>query len=269
MSKIWLLLVEPEPLAGSLNMAVDEHLFHALGGGPATVLRFYRWVRPTASLGRGQKAEQVVNREFCSRNGIDIVRRLTGGKLVLHHREITYSVASNDIGVFTDTLAGSYRLISRALVLGLKKMGLDADLAGQAPPSYARGTMPCFTLPARDEVEIGGLKIIGSAQKRAGGAFLQHGSIPVSHDPALLRAVSLYPEEGDLRMTSLSEVLGREVGYDWAVERMTAGFAEFFGAELRPLTLADADRDAVRALEGRKYASAAWTFEGREDGPAV
>lgn len=267
MTNIWHLLVESEPLAGSLNMAVDEHLFRALGGGPATVLRFYRWVRPTASLGRGQKAEQVVDREFCGRNGIDIVRRPTGGKLVLHHREITYAVASNDAALFTDTLAGSYKLISSALVLGLKKMGLDAGLAGQAPPSYARGTMPCFTLPARDEVEIGGLKIVGSAQKRAGGAFLQHGSIPVRHDPALLRSVSLYPEKADLRMTSLSEVLGREVGYDWAVERMTAGFAEFFGAELRPLTLADSDREAVAALEDRKYAAPEWTFEGREPSP--
>jgi lipoyl(octanoyl) transferase len=245
-------------------MAVDGHLLASLGETPRTVLRFYQWERPTASLGAGQTAARVVDPEFCRAHGIDIVRRITGGKLVLHHQEVTYSVTSNDVATFTDTLGGSYKRISQALVRGLEGMGLKAALADKAPPFYAKGTMPCFSLPAQDEIEIGGLKIVGSAQKRTGGRFLQHGSIPLAHDEELLRSVSLYKGEGGIRMTSLSRVLGRDVDFDWAVERLTAGFADFFGGSLLPLELRPSDWEAIRALESRKYAHPAWTFEGRD-----
>jgi lipoate-protein ligase A len=259
------LLRHDRPLPGSLNMAVDGHLFATLGDSPRTVLRFYQWERPTASLGAGQTAARVVDPEFCRAKGIDIVRRVTGGKLVLHHQEVTYSVVSNDVATFTDTLGGSYRRISQALVRGLEKMELKAALAEKAPPFYARGTMPCFSLPAQDEIEIGGLKIVGSAQKRTAGRFLQHGSIPLAHDEDLLRSVSLYKGEGGIRMTSLGRELGREVDFDWAAQLLTEGFEAFFGVSLQPLELSAADWEAIRALEARKYASPVWTFEGRDE----
>jgi lipoate-protein ligase A len=259
------ILTHENPLPGSLNMAVDEFLFRSLGEETRTILRFYEWTRPTASLGFGQKADLVVDSDFCARNGIDLVRRVTGGKLVLHHREVTYSVTSNDVDAFTATLGGSYKRISQALVKGLEKMGLAASLAAKAPPFYAKGTMPCFSQPAQDEVEIGGLKIVGSAQKRTAGRFLQHGSIPLAHDETLLRAVSLYKAEGGIRMTSLGLELGREVPFVWAVERLIAGFEEFFGVVPRPFVLTDADWSSVRAIEARKYAAPAWTFSACED----
>ncbi len=263
------LLRHDRPLPGSLNMAVDGHLLASLGEAPRTVLRFYQWERPTASLGAGQTAARVVDPEFCRSQGIDIVRRVTGGKLVLHHREVTYSVTSNDAATFTDTLGGSYKRISQALVRGLEGMGLKAAQADKAPPFYARGTMPCFSLPAQDEIEVGGLKIVGSAQKRLAGRFLQHGSIPLAHDEALLRSVSLYKGEGGIRMTSLGRELGREVDFDWAVGHLAAGFEGFFGVALRPLSLDEADWAAIRALEARKYGFPGWTFEAREDAEPV
>lgn len=247
-------------------MAVDEFLFRSLGEEASTCLRFYQWERPTASLGYGQKAARVVDPEFCRRNGIDIVRRQTGGKLVLHHQEITYSVVSNDVETFTATLGGSYKLISQALVKGLERMGLAASLSAQAPPFYARGTMPCFSHPAQDEIEIGGLKIVGSAQKRTGGRFLQHGSIPLAHDEELLKAVSLHQVEGGILMTSLGLALGRPVDFDWGVARLKDGFAEFFGVNLQPLVLTNQDWDQVREIESRKYADPRWTFEAIEPG---
>ncbi len=262
--KNWLFLIHGSPLPGSLNMAVDEFLLRSLGDEPVTYLRFYQWERPTASLGYGQRAARVVDAEFCRRNGIDIVRRQTGGKLVLHHREITYSVVSNDIETFTPTLGGSYRLISQALVKGLEKMGLTASLAEKAPPFYARGTMPCFSHPAQDEIEIRGRKIVGSAQKRAGGRFLQHGSIPLDHDEEILKTVSLHQAEGGILMTSLGRELGREVDFEWGVERLKNGFADFFGAKLEPLVLTDQEWGQVREIEARKYADPRWTFEAIE-----
>jgi lipoyl(octanoyl) transferase len=94
--KTWSLIVEPKPLPGSRNMAVDEHLFRLAMAEPRTFLRFYQWQRPTASLGYSQDPDKVVDLDFCRRNGVDVVRRMTGGKLVLHHREVTYAVASSD-----------------------------------------------------------------------------------------------------------------------------------------------------------------------------
>src|SRR5512143_1067110 len=101
--RCWQLIVEPEPLPGSWNMAVDEHLYRLAAESSRTFLRFYRWERPTASLGYSQDASRVVDTEFCRSHGIDIVRRMTGGKLVLHDRELTYSVASADTDPLTHT----------------------------------------------------------------------------------------------------------------------------------------------------------------------
>jgi len=264
--KMWQLIVEPEPLPGSWNMAVDERLFRLAEASPRTFLRFYRWERPTASLGYSQDAARVVDADFCRGHGIDIVRRMTGGKLVLHDREVTYSVASADPGVFTDTLRESYRLISMALLRGLERLGVAARLAEASPPAYIKGTMPCFAFPARDEIEIGGRKIVGSAQKRTGALFLQHGSILLEKDEALLAAVSRPGERAEgLGMTSLSEALGRPVDFDGAVGPFVQGFADHFGVSFERFALGPDDLEAVRGLQASKYGADAWTFRTRPD----
>jgi len=263
--KSWKLLVEPSPLPGPWNMAVDEYLFRRVEAAPSTYLRFYQWDRPTASLGYSQAAAKVIDVDFCRRHGVGIVRRITGGKLVLHDREVTYAVASSDAEVFTETLRDSYRLISRALMRGLELMGLAPCMAGASPPDYVKGVMPCFALPARDEIEIGAKKIIGSAQKRTGAAFLQHGSIPLDKDDALLAAVAApgaqaAPTAGVSGMTSVSEALGRPADFGWAVERFCLGFSEFFGVSFETFVLGPEDRKAVAGLRDSRYATDAWTF---------
>ncbi len=258
--KSWRLIVDRTPLPGALNMAVDEVLFRSLGAEPETVLRFYRWARPTASLGYSQSAERVLDLDYCRRNGIDVVRRITGGKIVLHDREVTYSIASSDTAIFSATLADSYRLISLALVRGLAKMGLTAGLAGPAPETYRKGGLPCFAYPARDEIEIQGRKIVGSAQKRLGGRFLQHGSIPLESDEEILKKISLLGEpNAEMKMISLSEALGRTVEFEWAVERLVEGMAEFFGVALRSQPLSSEESSAAVELQKKKYENEAWT----------
>jgi lipoate-protein ligase A len=245
-------------------MAVDEYLFAAAQREHATFLRFYRWERPTASLGYSQDAARVTDLDFCRANGISVVRRMTGGKLVLHHRELTYSLASSDAGTFTDMLRESYRRISLGLLRGLELMGLDARLALSPPPAYARGTMPCFAFPARDEIEIGGMKIVGSAQKRTGPAFLQHGSVPLEKDEELLkRAARSEASDGGVRMTSLAEALGRPVPFVWAVERFSRGFAEFFAVNLEPLILGVAVSEEIARIEAERYGNEDWTLKRR------
>jgi len=264
MRKTWRLWFEPEPGRGSWNMAADEYLFSLLPEAPATFLRFYAWERPTVSLGCSQDAKLVVDAEFCRRNGVDIVRRITGGKMVLHAREVTYGLASSDAEQFGDTVRESYRLISDALAVGLGTLGLRAGLAGAPPEEYARGALPCFSHPGRDELQVDGKKILGSAQKRRGGIFLQHGSLPLEHDKNLLRSVARLPEsETEIRMTSLSELLGRPVSWEETAGRLREGFAEFFGADLEEQRFAPEERLIIGRLQREKYENADWTLFGR------
>lgn len=259
--KTWHFSVEPEPCRGSWNMAVDEVLFMKAQAEGSTFLRFYRWERPTASVGYSQDVRRVADVEYCRKHGVDLVRRVTGGKLVLHHREVTYALASAEPETFGATLGESYRRISRGLMRGLELFGLAPSLAETSPEAYVKGTMPCFAFPARDEVEVGGRKIIGSAQKRTGAAFLQHGSIPLESDAELLRAVAR-PGGGveGAGMTSLAEAAGRPVAFEEAADHLARGLSEFFAVRLDPFVLSAADREAAAELEVRRYANDAWTF---------
>lgn len=242
-------------------MAVDDYLFRSLGEKPQTTVRFYSWKKPTASLGYSQKTDKVLDVQYCRNNGIDVVRRITGGKMVLHFREVTYSICSSDSSVFTDKLSNSYRLISEALMKGLEKMGLISVLAEDPPSSYARGNLPCFSYPARNEVEVNDKKVIGSAQKRVGSHFIQHGSIPLEDERDLLRKISyLDQSEEDVRLISLSQALGKEVKYEWAVDFFTAGISEYFNVELTPRTLTEKEKETVSQIQKERYFSPAWTF---------
>jgi len=260
--KSWSLIIETNPLRGSWNMAVDEYVYSRSLMENRTFLRFYQWERPTASLGYSQDAEKASDLEFCRDHGIEVVRRMTGGKLVLHYKELTYSVASSDEEAFTSTVRESYRLISRALLKGLETMGLAARLAPSSPPSYIRGTMPCFAFPARDEIEIDGRKIVGSAQKRSGASFIQHGSIPLEKDEDLLKSVARSDsDDGRVSMTSLEEALGRTVPFEWAAQQFARGFSDFFGVKLEPFVMNPSDLEAVAGIEAERYGNEAWTLK--------
>ncbi len=263
------MFIDMSPHAGAFNMAVDEFLFRRIHKDLRTTVRFYRWERPTVSLGYSQSVEDMLDIESCRRQGIDIVRRITGGKLVLHWREITYSIVSSDTLAFSATLAESYRRISAGLILGLKKMGLEARLAGPPPSSYSRGNMPCFAYPARDEIEINGRKVVGSAQKRVGERFLQHGSLPLQGDDGLLDAVSRLREgSAGLRMISLSEALGREVDSQMVVAHLVDGLAEYFKVRFEPFSLEPSNEETVRRIQKHRYANDAWTM-GRKGATSI
>jgi lipoate-protein ligase A len=259
--KEWDLIIENTPLDSSWNMAVDEYLFQSLTEEPQTIVRFYAWKNPTVSLGYSQKILEVADVEFCKKNGIDIVRRMTGGKLVLHHKEVTYSLASSDTEIFTATLVDSYRFISEALMKGLEKMGLTPSLASPAPQEYVRGNLPCFSYPSRNEVEVSGKKIIGSAQKRGGSKFIQHGSIPLEEDDELLTSITFLEGAGEeVRMISLTEALGSAINFNRAVDVFVQGIGEYFGVRLKRRTLGENENESVRQLQKDKYENPSWTL---------
>ena len=167
---------------GAFNMALDESLARALGAGVGTPsLRLFRW-RPWAiSLGHNQAAEEL-DATRCAADGVDIVRRPTGGRAILHAEELTYSVV---MPAGRKSILQVYNEISAALVRGLAIYGVEVALQ-KSQPDFAReyrssSSIPCFSSSARYEIEWHGRKLVGSAQRRftgpAGDVVLQHGSI--------------------------------------------------------------------------------------------
>src|SRR6184192_491093 len=192
----WRLLLDP-PAEGAWNMAVDEVLLDgvAVGSAPPT-LRFYAWTPACLSLGYFQPFS-VVNLEGCRGLGIDIVRRPTGGRAILHDRELTYSVAlpasvlGRDAGILP-----SYRRLSLALQTGLRRLGIDVSLAPESEaPNRALHGPACFDRPSAHEILLRGRKLVGSAQVRRAGAPLQHGSILI--EPQMATMVACLQLEDD------------------------------------------------------------------------
>lgn len=234
-----LLLTDPAP--GAWNMAVDETLARQVEAGacPPT-LRFYGWQPPCLSLGYNQPW-QVANEEFCRQAGVEITRRPTGGRAVLHHWELTYSVAA-PLGQppFSHSLQENYQRICQALVAGLRALGIDAQLSlGQGRPLLPQSAAPCFIAPAAGEVVVGGKKLVGSAMRRWGRVLLQHGSLLLAWDGKLQAGVLGMSEDAPLRaaVVTVQDLLPALPSQRELVEALAQGFAQVLGVELEPGSL--------------------------------
>src|SRR5512145_3061472 len=121
------------PASGARNMAIDEGLLAEAAAGKAPpLLRLYTWSPPAVSLGRFQDAAGSVNAGACRERGIDIVRRITGGRAVLHDQELTYSVIAPADGLFPDDVLGTYKMIAAALLAGLRNLGIAAEMVSRS-----------------------------------------------------------------------------------------------------------------------------------------
>ena len=195
---------------GDFNMALDEALMRRAASGIAT-FRMYGWSCPTLSLGRNQRARGLYNLGAARELGVGIVRRPTGGRALLHHREITYSATLPARDAADARVA--YEFINGILVDGLRHLGVRVTLATQTvavPP----GPRPCFDLPSDREIVVGARKLVGSAQWRRTGTLLQHGSILVHDDQGLIGRLMFAPEAPTPHAATLVDALGREPSLD-------------------------------------------------------
>jgi lipoate-protein ligase A len=224
---------------GAYNMALDEELLaRAQAGEQTPVLRFYIWDPAAVSIGRFQKIGDAVNAGACERHGIDIVRRITGGRAVLHYRELTYSViARTDDPLFPANVLGTYKLIAAGLLQGLKNLGIPAEMVSRSNRYAAlvkkKAKDPaCFSSPSWYEILVHGRKIIGSAQRRLSGAFLQHGSILMDYDPALEADVIPGGGSNDV-VTSIRQELGGDVSLEEVKHAFVKGFSEALAIDFK------------------------------------
>jgi lipoate-protein ligase A len=261
------------------NMAVDEVLAKAVAdGSSAPTLRVFGWQPPAVSFGYAQRVSRDIDTEACSEAGIDIVRRPTGGRAVLHWNELTYSVACvDDDPVVGATIPDAYRTISRCLVAGVRSLGVDARFEpGRRPSPSPVGkdvAAPCFSSTSQYEVILDGKKLVGSAQRRFDGAMLQHGSLLIG--PEHKRIVDLLPRGRDRLRRAFSEQLDThticlaesghgDIDFEHIAKGLESGFSRELGVDLIAQPLQPDEEQAVGELVESKYATEAWTHRDRE-----
>lgn len=258
------------------NMAADEAVLESVRDGASPpVFRAFGWRPPGLSFGYAQRVGREVDLDRCREMGVEVVRRPTGGRAVLHWNELTYSVlCRGDDPLVGGGVTEAYRRISECLVAGLRRFGVAADLVRSEPPAVRPVeesiTSPCFSSAARHEVVIGKRKLIGSAQRRMGDMLLQHGSLIIGPEHKriidLLRLTSEemkveFRRELDEGTTSVEEELGRPVAFDDLAESLRRGFEQTLGVPFVEQPLTDRERGRIDVLVREKYGTDAWNFE--------
>jgi lipoate-protein ligase A len=262
----WRLIVDGEA-DGAANMATDQAILEAVieGTTPPT-LRFYAWSPPCLSLGRNQPRSDI-DLAACRAAGVDVVRRPTGGRSILHVDELTYSVALLQTDPRTEGgVVGGYRRLSEGLLTGLHRMGVPAVQAVGRRKPETELTAICFETPADYEITVDDRKLVGSAQWRARGGVLQHGSLPLYGDlTRIIRYLDLSDTERKaqkdclcLQATTLEEALGYAPPFTQVAQALVAGFSRALNLTLVSGKLTP--RERAQASDLRKvYADPKWT----------
>jgi lipoate-protein ligase A len=251
------------------NMALDEAIAIAVKQeNAAPTLRLYGWLKPSVSIGYFQKMMDV-DVGYCTKRNIPLIRRLTGGRAIVHGAEITYSFSSKTVaGRFSGGLLDSYKKISTAFGLALSKIGITPELkllrAPRRPPlSGFRVKSPsCFQSVSYGEITINGRKVVGSAQKRWTDALLQQGSIPLvsdGADAAKVFRLNLAREMKD-SFIGLSDVLPGLIPADFK-KAIRISFEETFDVKFAASSLSPEEISMACKLEAEKYSSHEWNFK--------
>ncbi len=243
------LLVHP-PRDGAWNMAVDEHLLDWTSNTGCCCWRFYQWAEPTLSLGYFQR---YVDRDtHVASRDCPAVRRASGGGAILHHIELTYSLAVPSVHPLARRRQWTYETIHHTLITVLSKWGIQADLYGTPQPGEQKsGDFMCFSRRSSGDIVVGDVKIAGSAQRRIAGAVLQHGSV-------LLRRTSAAPELPGLCETTGKAIEPAELMHVW--RQRLAEALRFCWHEDR---LSKEEEDRVTRIVAEKYALSSWTKKHR------
>ncbi len=236
------------------NMGLDEAILGSVAEGRSLpTLRLYGWKPAAISIGYFQGMREEIDVEACAAHGVDIVRRITGGGAVFHDCEVTYSLAIPEgHRLAPRSIQDSYHLLCDGIVSGLGRLGITAEF-----------------VPINDIVS-GGRKVSGNAQTRKRGCLLQHGTILLEVDVEKMFSLLKVPKEKALgkmiedvkaRVTSLSAILGRKVGFEEAQEAILNGFISSLDLECREESPSPAEIDTAQRLAKERFSTAEWLFK--------
>lgn len=198
-------IIAYETRTGKENMQIDSDLleFAIKNKLKEPIFRLYGWEPACVSLGRNQK-DDFLDYELLKSKNIDVVRRLTGGRALLHDNEITYSFICPESFLQNGShIVSSYKEISQILIDKFKKLGIDLDFGASKP--IKTGFDYCMLISTGADLCYKEKKLIGSAQCRSHGYILQHGSILYDYDKNLLEEIFKEKVSTD-EITSIKEI---------------------------------------------------------------
>lgn len=220
------ILKDYKEYTGEENMRIDSDILNDAieKQQKEPILRFYGWKPACVSLGRNQ-SEEHINMNFCKENGIDIVKRVTGGRGLLHDDEVTYSfVCPCDYLEGGESIIKSYKEISSAIILGLKTIGIETELGSKKQRSASFDY--CMMLSTGADLCYNGKKLVGSAQYRKHNYILQHGSVLFSYDKKIIE--NIFNEKTDENSITCIKEINTSLTRKDIVKALTNGFTKYF-----------------------------------------
>lgn len=268
MTESWRCILTP-PAHGAWNMAVDEALLESIGRGESLpVLRLFAWQPACLSLGYAQSIRDVDMQRLTAR-GWEVVRRLTGGRAILHVDELTYSViAPVDEPRVAGSVLESYQRLAKALVLAVSSLGLPVEMEENATPASGAKGPVCFEVPSAYEIVVAGKKLVGSAQARKKEGVLQHGTFPLHGDLTRITEALVFPDEQAraqagkkllARAATAESVTGAPVPWKEAAAAFESAFEKALDLKLEPGSLSASELARADELVRTKYAHPSWT----------
>ena len=257
------------------NMAMDEALLNFVSRGEIDpVIRFYTWNPATLSIGYFQRLQKEIDIDKVKEKGYGLVRRQTGGRGVLHDKELTYSVIVPESHPnMPSTVTEAYKIISQGLLEGFKNLGFETYFAiPRSKEERDKLKQPrssvCFDAPSWYELVVEGRKIAGSAQTRQKGVILQHGSILQDIDIDDLfdmfkfkneRLKAKMKENFVQKAVAINDISNQHITLNEMENAFEAGFKKGLNIDFKPLELTEKQLEEVQELED-KYRSEAWMY---------
>ncbi|MEI6824266.1 MAG: lipoate--protein ligase family protein [Desulfuromonadales bacterium] len=248
-------------------MAIDEALLRSFKPAVSLpVLRLYGWSPPALSLGRYQKAAEILDLERCRNDGVAVVRRVTGGGVIYHADELTYSlVCAPGQMPPTASIKDSFRVLTGFLLRFYRTLGLDARYAVDFVPEGTRlgeRTAFCFAGKESFDIIVNGCKIGGNAQRRLKEVIFQHGSIPLLNRAATgLRYMRDQAPEQAQGAVSLAQC-GVSSDRNSLTTALASAFSDHFTAVLQSDSLSQREQADMESLCAGKYRMDQWNMEG-------
>lgn len=258
------------------NMAMDEALLNFVSRGEIDpVVRFYTWNPATLSVGYFQRLKKEIDIDKVKEKGFGLVRRQTGGRGVLHDKELTYSVIVPESHPnMPSTITEAYRVISEGLLEGFKLLGFDAYFAiPRSKEEREKLKQPrsavCFDAPSWYELVVEGRKIAGSAQTRQKGVILQHGSLLQDVDVDELFDMFIFKNDRLKekmkkafvdKAVAINDISDRHISIEEMEKAFEEGFKKGLNIEFKPLSLTENQLAEVKVLE-EKYRSEEWLYK--------
>jgi lipoate-protein ligase A len=265
---LWRLLIT-HPAHGAWNMAVDEAILeHIYRNKSLPTLRLYAWDPPCLSLGHAQPFADV-DRNRLEHHGWEVVRRVTGGRAILHTDELTYSVIapSNEPRV-EGSILESYNRLAQALLSAVQSLEIPVEIKKDKVSENSTANPVCFEVPSTYEITVNGKKLIGSAQARKKEGVLQHGSLPLTGDLSRICQALVFENESAReeaskrlleRATTVESALGGEISWAKAAQAFIHAFEAQLGLSFERGGLSESESKRADELVREKYAHPSWT----------